>query len=184
MKRLVVIAVVLFAVPLFAQQQPKNDFQIFAYVSNVGAAWSESNGTTIDAGFGLAVSKFVAPHVSLELAANSQQWYEYEPGPVHFGVPVERYRHTAYPISFDGQYHFFNDSRWKPYLGLGVRYTNANARFSDPGARIAPEITGGVELMITPRLSLRFDGKQEIVRRSAPAYDPMSRLAVGLGWHF
>ena len=48
MKRFVVIAVALFTVPLFAQQQPKNDFQIFVYASNVGIGWTETNGTTVD----------------------------------------------------------------------------------------------------------------------------------------
>jgi hypothetical protein len=57
------------------------------------------------------------------------------------------------------QYHFFNDSRWKPYLGAGVRYVDANAEFRDLGARISPEINGGVSFMMTPNLSLRFDGR-------------------------
>jgi outer membrane protein W len=185
MKRFVVVAVALFTLPLFAQQQtPKNDFQIFVYASNVAITWTDSTGTTVDSGFGMAVSKFVTPRVSMELAVNSQQWYEYEPGPYHFGVPVKRYRHTTYPVSLDGQYHFFNDSRWKPYLGAGVRYVQASARFFDTGTRVTPEITGGVEFMMTPHVSLRFDGKQEIQTHSGPAYDPLSRMAVGIGWHF
>ena len=185
MKRLVAIAIALFAVPLFAQQQSKNDFQIFAYASNTGIGWSESGGTTVDSSFGIAVSKFVAPHVSMEVAVNSQKWNEYEPGPYHFGVPIQRYSHYAYPISLDGHYHFFNDSRWKPYLGLGVRYVKpGGARFSDIGERFAAEISGGVSFMMTPHLSLRFDGKQEIQSQTGPAYDPLSRVSVGLGWHF
>ena len=106
------------------------------------------------------------------------------PPPAPRSPPVKRYRHTTYPVSLDGQYHFFNDSRWKPYLGAGVRYVQASARFFDTGTRVTPEITGGVEFMMTPHVSLRFDGKQEIQTHSGPAYDPLSRMAVGIGWHF
>jgi opacity protein-like surface antigen len=183
MKRFVLVAVVLFAVPLFAQQ-PKNDFQIFAYSSNLGVTWNESYGTAVDTNWGIAVQKFVAPHVSMELAVVSQGWYEYEPGPYHFGVPIVRYRQRSYPVSLDGQYHFFNGSRWKPYLGVGLRYVDPNARLRDIGARISPEVNGGVSFMFTPRFSLRFDGKQELRSPDGPAYDPPSRVSVGLGWHF
>lgn len=187
MKPFVAIAVALFTVPLFAQQQqPKNDFQIFVYASNVGITWTDTRGTTVDSGFGFAVSKFVTPHVSMELAVNSQKWYEYEPyynGPEIF-PRYHRYGHQTYPISLDGQYHFFNDSRWKPYLGAGLRYVHATARSFEISDRYRPEITGGVEFMMTPHVSLRFDGKQEIQSHGGPAYDPLSRVAVGVGWHF
>jgi len=183
MKRLVFLAVVALALPAFAQQ-PKNDFQIFVYTSNVGITSTDSNGTTVDGGFGLAVSKFVAPHISAEASVTSQDWWEYEPGPYHFGDPIIRHRHTTYPISLDGQYHFFNSSRWKPYLGAGVRYVEPHAQLRNIGARISPEVVGGVSFMFTPSFSLRFDAKQEIRSSSGPAYDPLSRVSVGLGWHF
>jgi Outer membrane protein beta-barrel domain len=184
MKRLAVLAVtVLTAVPLFAQQQPKRDFEIFVYTSNVGLIWDQTYGTTIAGSYGAAVSKFVAPHVSLELAANAQDWYEYQPGPYSLGDPIVRYRQTSYPISLDGRYHFFTDSRWKPYLGGGVRYVNPHERLRTTGTRVTAEIVGGVSFVITPSLSLRFDGKQETQTRG-PAYDPPSRVSFGLGWHF
>jgi outer membrane protein W len=184
MKRLVLFAVVVFAVPLFAQQQPQKDFQIFAYASDVGITYSETYGTAVDSNFGLAVSKFVSPRWSMELAVSTQGWWEYAPGPVHFGDPIVRIKHQSYPVSLDGQYHFFNDSRWKPYLGVGVRYVDPNAEFRDLGARISPEINGGVSFMMTPNLSLRFDGRVAVRSNHAPGYDPVTRGAIGIGWHF
>jgi outer membrane protein W len=172
----------LLSLPLFAQQA-KEDFQIFAYAGNIAITSSDRYGTTVDSSYGLALSKFVTPRVSLELSASSQDWWEYEPGPYHFGVPIVRIRHTVYPISFDSQYHFANDSRWKPYLGLGVRYVNATAHYYNLGARYSPEINGGVSFMITPHVALRFDGKQEL-RTRGPAYDPPTRGSVGVAWHF
>jgi outer membrane protein W len=184
MKRLVLFAVVVFAVPLFAQQQPRKDFQIFAYASDIGITYSESYGTAVDSNFGVAVSKFVSPRVSMELAVSSQAWWEYSPDPVPFGAPYIRRKHTSYPVSVDAQYHFFNDSRWKPYLGAGVRYVDPNAEFREIGARISPEINGGVSFMMTPNLSLRFDGRVALRSSHAPGYDPMMRGAIGIGWHF
>jgi len=183
MKRFALLAVVVFAVPLFAQQ-PKNDFQIFAYASDVGVTWSESYGTAINSNYGLALSKYVAPHWSMELSVSTQKWWEYAPGVIHFGDPIVRSRRTSYPVSLDGQYHFFNDSRWKPYLGAGVRYVDANAEFRDLGARISPEINGGVSFMMTPNLSLRFDGRVAVRSGDRPGYDPLMRGAIGVGWHF
>ena len=185
MKRLVLFAVAVFAVPCFAQQQAaQNGFQIFTYASNISIVSSSRYGTTVDSSYGIGLSKFVTPHVSLELSATSQDWWEYEPGPYQFGVPYTRIRRTVYPISLDGQYHFFNDSRWKPYLGLGVRYVNPTARFYNVGARYSPEINGGVSFFMTPHVSLRFDGKYETRSASGPAYDPPARGSVGIGWHF
>ena len=40
--------------------------------------WSDNRGTTVDSGFGVAVSKFVAPHVAMEFSIGDQKWYEYE----------------------------------------------------------------------------------------------------------
>jgi outer membrane protein W len=182
MKRLFML--LLLALPLFAQQQSKNDFQIFVYSSNVALTNSDRYGTSVDQNFGAAVSMMITPHVSLEAATVAQKWWEYEPGPYHFGVPIVRIRRTVYPISLDGQYHFLNASRWKPYLGLGVRYVSPKSTFYDVGTRIEPEITGGVSFMITPHLALRFDGKQELRTKTGPAYDPSSLACVGLGWHF
>jgi outer membrane protein W len=183
MKRLVLFAVVVFAVPLFAQQ-PQQDFQIFAYASNVGITYSESYGTAVDSTFGVAVSKFVSPRWSMELAVTRQGWWEYSPDPIRFGEPFIRVKRTAYPVSLDAQYHFFNDSRWKPYFGAGVRYVAPNASFRDLGARISPEINGGVSFMMTPNLSLRFDGRVAVRSNNTPGYDPLARGAIGLGWHF
>jgi len=184
MKRLALFAVTLFALPLFAQQQPHNDFQVFAYLSDVGISWNESNGAVADANFGIAVSKFVSPRVSVELSVTKQGWWEYEPGPFVLGQPVVRFKHTVYPISLDGQYHFLTDSRWKPYLGAGVRYVQPNAQLRDISPRISPEINGGVAFMATPRLSIRFDAKQALRSQGGPGYDPGSRISVGVGWHF
>lgn len=177
-------ALLLFAVPLFAQQQSKSDFQIFVYSSNAAITWSERYGTAVDQTLGAAVSMKITPRVSIEAATIAQKWWEYEPGPYQFGVPITRIRRTVYPISLDGQYHFLTDSRWKPYLGAGVRYVNPKSTFYDVGTRVAPEITGGVSFMITPHLSVRFDGKQEIQSQTGPAYDPLSRASIGLAWHF
>jgi outer membrane protein W len=184
MKRFALFAAfAVFAVPLFAQQ-PKNDFQIFAYATDVGITWSESYGTAINSNFGLALSKFVAPHWSMELSVSTQKWWEYSPVVNHFGDPIIRYKRTSYPVSLDGQYHFFNDSRWKPYLGAGVRYVDPNAHFRDFGAQISPEVNGGVSFMMTPNLSLRFDGRLAVRSGDRPGYDPLSRGSIGLGWHF
>jgi len=190
MKRFALLAVVVFAVPLFAQQ-PKNDFQIFAYASDVGVTWSESYGTAINSNYGLALSKFVAPHWSMELSVSTQKWWEYAPGVIHFGDPIVRSRRTSYPVSLDGQYHFFNDSRWKPYLGGGVRYLENTTRFDLPtGVRhfshrtVDPEIAGGVTFQFRPNLGLRFDAKKIIGSSSSILGDSALSGSAGLSFRF
>ena len=170
------------AVPLFAQQPPQPRVQLFGFISDPSIVSSQRAGTSFDAGFGFGVTKFITPRYAAELSVASHDFHEY--ASTSSGISL---RHTShvYPLSLDGQYHFLTGSRWKPYAGLGLRYIAAPhdglVAYSD---RLGVELNGGVSYLMTPRLSVRVDGKQELPTGSELRFDPRTRVSFGLGWHF
>jgi outer membrane protein W len=102
-----------------------------------------------------------------------------------------RYATRAYPIDATVSYHFLNETRWKPYLGAGLRYVSETLRGTIPGGdyrfttrTVEPEISGGLTFQFTPRLGLRFDAKQVIGRNDRVVADPALKGYVGLSLRF
>lgn len=179
---LALLSVLAFAVPLFAQKLPERGLQLFGFISDPTVVSSQRFGTSFDAGFGFGVTKFITPQYAAELSVASHDFHEYATSSTGMSL---RYTTHVYPISLDGQYHFLTESRWKPYAGLGLRYVAAPhhglVAYSD---RLGAELNGGVSYMMTPRFSVRIDGKQEFPIGAERRFDPRTRVSLGLGWHF
>lgn len=190
-KSIFIAASLLFVVaPAFAQQgSPSNTVSVF--VSDLSIVYSSHNGTDLDASYGAAFSHMFSKHLSGELSVTSQ--------PIHRTVIVasaagpisSTSREYLYPIDANIAYHFLSDSRWKPYLGGGVRYLENTTRFDLPTGvkrfshRTAdPEITGGVTFQFRPNLGLRFDAKQIIGNSSSILGDSALSGSVGLSFRF
>jgi outer membrane protein W len=189
---IVVAASLLFVVAsAFAQQSsPSNTVSVF--VSDLSISYGSQSGTNFDAGYGLAFNHMFNSHLSGEVSVTSQQFRRYVstfsvPGPATHGS----YNDTLYPIDANVSYHFLTDSRWKPYVGAGLRYLNNTFVGSGPlgqyrisSRTLDPEISGGVTFQFRPNLGLRFDAKQIVGNSNSVLGDAAFSGSVGLSVRF
>ncbi|HJT16628.1 MAG TPA: OmpW family outer membrane protein [Thermoanaerobaculia bacterium] len=163
--------IVLLAVAPAAFAQQKNEFSIF--ISNPGYT-SFQNQSWWEGGVGMSFDKMVSPHVSAQLSIAEERY--------HFVATNARtYPETVLPIDFIGRYHFATESRWRPYLGFGVRYVAAPFGYA---SRLNPEINGGVVFQVRRSLGIFVDAKQVLGMQSGPVYDPLTKTALGLSWRW
>jgi outer membrane protein W len=184
MRTLVVaLFVALFTTAVFAQQ-PKNGFSIF--VSDLEVTHGKYDGTHGSAAFGASFDRMLTPNVSAQLAIASEQHRSYgyvvNANGTFTQVPAVSF-HTV-PIDLAARYHFLNETRWKPYVGLGLRYVGAPGvgrewRYQN---HIGPEIVGGTLFRINRSLFLTLDGRVYVGDREA--YDSQFKPSLGLRWQF
>jgi len=194
MRKSIVIAVsLLFVVAsAFAQQHATPANTVSVFVSDLTVFHSSSSGTNVDATYGAAFDHMFSRHVSAELSVTSQRIRRSVStfGPA--GQPVfASFTDTLYPVDASVSYHFFTNSRWKPYLGGGVRYVSGTVRnFSQLNNyrvsthSIDPEVSGGVMFQFRPTLGLRFDAKQVIGSSGSVVGDTAFTGSVGLSFRF
>jgi outer membrane protein W len=174
----------------FAQQgSPSNTVSVF--VSDLSIVHTSHSGTDLDASYGVAFNHMFSRHLSGELSVTNQPIQRTiivasVSGPTYFTS-----KEHLYPIDASIAYHFLSDSRWKPYVGGGVRYLENTTRFDLPtGIRhfsqrtVDPEVTGGVTFQFRPNLGLRFDAKQIIGSSSSILGDSTLSGSVGLSFRF
>jgi outer membrane protein W len=142
--------------------------RVSLFVSNVSFGFSEGGGSFVDGGYGLAYEHRFSRKWSAELAAAVHE--------------LEGAR--TYPFDAVARYSFTSvRTRWRPYVGAGVRYVAAPA---DPlqlyDNVIAPEVVAGVDFNPAEAWSLRFDAKQTL--GNTYAYDEPFKLSLGVGWRF
>ena len=142
--------------------------RVSLFLSNVAFGWSEGSGSFWDAGYGLAYEHRFSRRWSAELAAAVQ----------------EQEDARTYPFDAVARYSFQSvRTRWRPYVGAGVRYVAAP---SDPlqlyDNVIAPEAVAGVDFNPAEAWSLRFDAKQTL--GNTYAFDEPFKLSLGIGWRF
>jgi outer membrane protein W len=192
MRKPVIVAVsLLFVVAsAFAQQNtPSNSVSVF--VSDMAVTHS-SVGTFVNAGYGGAFDHMFNNHISAELSVTSQRMRQTfttfsSAGQATYGS----YTKTLFPIDANVSYHFLTDSRWKPYVGVGLRYLSStvqniaplnNSRYTS--RTVDPEISGGVTFQFRPNLGLRLDVKQTVGNSGAVVGDGRSSGSVGLSFRF
>ena len=96
----------------------------------------------------------------------------------------------TYPVDLTGRFHFLNDTRWKPYLGLGARYVAAPHLTSEQrlvvghsySDRVSAEVVGGLEFLIKPSFGITAEVKGLL--RNSEDYDSGFNATAGLNWHF
>ncbi|HSP32989.1 MAG TPA: outer membrane beta-barrel protein [Thermoanaerobaculia bacterium] len=180
-RMLVAVFALLVASAAVAQQQSKNEFSIFA--TNLGGGWSKNSGSVWTGGGTLAFNHYWTPRFSTVVSAGVEHYYAdaavYDPG----AQRIEFFRHSYSTNPFDviAQYHFPNDSRWKPYIGGGFRYVHRPSSVFT-GSAFAPELNGGVSLLLTPRFGLTLDGRWSTARSAS--WNPSFKPSVGVSWRF
>jgi outer membrane protein W len=125
--------------------------------------------------YGVAFDHMFTDRLSAELAVTSQH-VERRVATISTDVSGQvtssTYSDAITPIDATVNYHFVNDSRWKPYLGGGVRYVSNTITFRGGPLGPAylktrttdPEIAGGVIFQLRPNIGLRLDAKQTWAR--------------------
>jgi hypothetical protein len=180
-KVLLLIALVLFPTVVFAQ--PKQTVSVF--LSGVNRY---SQDAQWPAGFGIAYERMVAQRVSLDAAvAYERHWsYPYVVDEGGFINIVPRVHLQTMPIDLTVNYHWLNDTRWKPYLGGGAHYVAAPHVHLDPGFRyqdhVNSEVDGGVVFMLTRSAGVMLDGR--VIGGDRETYDPVFKISAGLSWRF
>src|SRR3954447_19841330 len=166
-KSIVIAASLLFiAGSAFAQQQATRANTVSVFLSDAMATYSSSSGSRLDVSYGGAFDHMFNRHISAELSVTSQPARRYFSTVVTSGEPtVSSSTVHFHPIDANVSYHFLTDSRWKPYLGGGLRYLNNSVivtglfgekhRFTS--RTVDPEVSGGVVFQFRPTLGLRFD---------------------------
>ena len=175
MRKLVfVFALLLLATAAHAQKAGTVD--VSAFVTDPSVVWTEGHGTRYHAAYGISANYFFSPRWSSMLSVSSDaRAFE----TFTAAGPVARRGHV-FPIDALVQYHFKNDTRWRPYVGLGL--TDVNRPYGY-GWWIGGEANGGVTFAITPHLGVNADLKILI----APTHvneGPRSRSSLGLSWRF
>ena len=111
------------------------------------------------------------------------QSYPYVVSPTGAFVPIDAVRFHTYPIDFSVRYHWVNDTRWKPFVGVGVRYVAApDVKAFGYQNHFGPEIVGGTAFQITKSLGVVADGKAYVGDHEP--YDQPWKVGFGLAWRF
>ena len=179
MRKALLILCLFAAVPLFAQESP---FRVSVLANDIAYTRSDSAGSDWSGGLGAALeyrwNKQWAMELSVLLEEHTLGAVRVDPA----GTTILREEVHSYPIDLMAQYHFQNDTRWKPYIGAGLRYVNGvDTTFGQFGNTLSAQFGGGVHFMITPSFSLRLDAK------AAWPQDELSytfRPSIGFGWRF
>jgi outer membrane protein W len=190
-KSIVVTISLLFVAASAFAQQPVGSNAISVFVTD-GEISKSSNGTRFGTDFGAALEHRFSSRLSAELSVTSQRANQFVTTLTPAGFPTTTtHLGRIYPIDANVSYHFFNESRWKPYLGAGLRYVSdtvrattntGNYRFST--SMTEPEVSGGITFQFTPRLGLRFDAKQVLGGDHPIIADPLFKASVGLSLRF
>ena len=96
----------------------------------------------------------------------------------------------THPVDLLGRFHFLNDTRWKPHMGLGVRYVAAPHLTPDEllvightySDHLDVELVGGLEFLITPSFGISAEMKS--LMRNRESYNPFWKVAGGVNWRF
>ncbi|MFZ2490697.1 MAG: hypothetical protein WA208_04350 [Thermoanaerobaculia bacterium] len=98
----------------------------------------------------------------------------------------------TYPIDLTGRFHFVNDTRFKPFVGAGVRYVAApdltseeltiiGQRYSD---HLDPQVVGGLEFRISDSFTVGLEMKALFRNDEVLEYDSFLKITGGVGWRF
>lgn len=98
----------------------------------------------------------------------------------------------TYPIDLTGRFHFVNDTRFKPFVGAGIRYVAAPDLTSDEvtiiGNRYSdhldPQVVGGLEFRISDSFTVGLELKALFRNDEVFEYDSFLKIAGGVGWRF
>jgi outer membrane protein len=137
------------------------------------------------------ITYFFTPNISAELVLTYPQKHDLSAG----GTEIGSLKHL--PPTLTAQYRFTGLGAFTPYVGAGINYTRFSSVTLPAGVGLDKNSVGaavqvGVDIPLTPQLSLNFDVKKVQIRTDVSAggtelgefrVDPLL-VGVGLGWRF
>jgi outer membrane protein W len=123
MHKSLLVSALLLLVAASTSAQSSNTVSVF--VSNLAFSQSTIGGATIDSAYGASFDHRFGGRFSGELSVTSQRVRRYVPTFTGSSQPTSALvTDRLYPIDATVSYHFLGGSRWKPYIGAGLRYVN------------------------------------------------------------
>ncbi|HXH40238.1 MAG TPA: OmpW family outer membrane protein [Thermoanaerobaculia bacterium] len=191
-KSIIVAASLLFVGATAFAQQPIRSNTVSVFVSDLAISHTSAEGTNLETSYGAAFSHMFNRNWAAELSVTSQPVQRTNIYLAAGQPPIySTFRDRLYPIDANVSYHFFTNSRWKPYVGVGARYLDYKTRLDLPTGVVRnsqrfvdPEITGGVTFQFRPNLGLRFDAKKIIGTSQSVLGDSVFSGSVGLSFGF
>jgi outer membrane protein W len=164
-----------------ASAQQRHELSIF--VSHSDAGYRAAHG------YGAAFSEAWSPRFSTAIAAGVED-VTVCVGGSFLERPCTQIKLQTHPIDVSGRYHFLNETRWKPYVGAGLRYVPAPNLTTESRAAVGhaysdhvfPEVVGGLEFVVMPAFGITVEGKQLVGSREP--YDSFFKLSAALNWRF
>ena len=188
---IVAVSLLLFAASAFAQQ-PSRSNSVSVFVSDLSFIYSSTNGTRFDAAYGASLAHMFSNRFSGELSVTSEHTRAFVTTFDPSGAPTtSTFSKRVYPIDANLSYHFLTDSRWKPYVGGGLRYLSDSVRGFGPlgdyhiaTRSVNPEVSGGITFQFNPKVGLRFDVKEILGGQASSLTNLDTKSSVGLTFRF
>jgi len=173
MRTLVALLLLSCATASFAQQAHTRQLGVF--LSDFGVTSSSTSGTDVSGGLGVSLNYFWTPRFSTEVSV-ADEAHPYWNGEF-------RSRVRTMPIDATAQYHFFNSSRWQPFVGGGLHYINPGA--GTGGVRESFIAIGGVRYQLTSSFGLDLAGRGRFANNQVDRpWDPAFKVTAGVSWRF
>jgi outer membrane protein W len=179
----VALSCFLIASSTFAQQ--RNTVSVFA------VRGGNAGGAKVDATFAASFERRLGDRFSAELTASSERARRIVEVFSTTSQPAyATFTTHLYPLDLNVSYQLLANSRWRPYIGGGMRYVHdtfhvAGRRVNYVASQtIDPEVSGGITLQFNPTLGLRIDAKQVLGSHRTKVADPEFKASFGLGFSF
>ena len=184
MRKVIVLVAVVASVCSAAYAQRNQTVSFF--LSDINQTATDRQYEQWPSGFGVAYERMFPSRWSVQAAVAVEHHYSYDYVIVGDGVImlIERKHLQTVPIDLTARYNWQNETRWKPYIGIGAHYVaapSADARFRYRN-RLDGEINGGTLFMLTPAFGLMLDGRA-FVGDQEP-YEQSLKVSFGASWRF
>lgn len=184
MRKALLFAAVCSLLSTVALAQQKQSLSIF--VSDLSYTKRSTDNGQWGGGVGVAFERMFSERLALQgaIAYERHRTYPYlveDDGSI---TQVEARRLNIVPIDLTARYHFVNDTRWKPYIGLGAHYVaapNVDRRFRYQN-HLDGAVDGGTTFLLTPSFGLLLNARMLVGDREP--YDEQFKISAGLSWRF
>jgi outer membrane protein W len=184
------LCLLLIATPALAQQ-PARGNTVSVFITDLALTGSRAGGANVDSAYGASFDRTFGDHFSAELSMSSERSRRVFDLVGTTSEPlIATVTKRLHPIDLNVSYHVLTKSRWKPYLGGGLRYVDdtfhavGRRTVYSAGRTTDPEISGGIALQFNATLAFRFDAKQVLGSHRSNVADPEFKASAGLSFSF